>query len=69
MRIYQYIFEHYCTMNKSAVIPIEPFFDTADPDNVKFSVKNFRLDENTVKSMVCLIPFLVDVVEVEFRNN
>ena len=28
-----------------------------------------KLDDNTAKSIACLIPFLVDVVEVELKNN
>ena len=50
-------------------MPIDSFFDYTDPDSPKFTVRNLKLDDNTVKAIACFIPFLVDIVEVEFRNN
>ena len=63
------MFDHYCSLNKAATMPIHQFFDDSDPNNSKFSIKNFKLDESTTKSFVCLIPFLVDINELELRNN
>ena len=50
-------------------MPITQFFDDNDPNNNKFSIRNFKLDENTTKALVCLIPFLVEINELELRNN
>ena len=50
-------------------MPIGPFFDNSDPENPKFVIRNMKLDDSSVKALACLIPFLVEIVEVELRNN
>ena len=69
MKLIQNVFDHYCALSKAASMPIQQFFDDSDPNNSKFSIKNFKLDESTTKSFACLIPFLVDINELELRNN
>ena len=69
MKTIQKVFDYYCQLNKAVSMPIAKFFDDSDPNNPKFSIKNFKLDENTVKALACLIPFLVDINEVELKNN
>ena len=65
----QNVFDYYISWNKAASVQLAQFFDDTDPTNYKLSVKDFKLDENTAKSIACIIPFLVNVQEVEFRNN
>ena len=50
-------------------MPIGSFFDYSDPENPKFAIRNMKLEDSQVKALSCLIPFLVEIVEVEFRNN
>jgi len=36
---------------------------------MKLSYKNYHLDEMTSKALACLLPFLVNVSELELFNN
>ena len=69
MALIQEVFDYYCAIHKAVTIPLKQFFDEEDPNNVKFSIKNLKLDEEMAKSFACIIPFLVDVNELELRQN
>ena len=69
MKRIQSVFDYYCTEHKAAKVALASFFDDNDPKNYKFSIKNFKLDEGTTKALACIIPFLVDVNEIELKNN
>ncbi len=65
----QNVFEHYCVEMKAAPIPIGQYIITGDNKIRKLTLKNFNLDEATTKSLACIIPFIVDIEEMEFSNN
>ena len=69
MELKQKVFDFYIAFNKAATTPISQFFDNSDPSSYKLSIRNYNLDDNTAKSIACIIPFLVDLDEVELRNN
>jgi hypothetical protein len=54
---------------KAAPIPIGQYIITGDNKIRKLTLKNFNLDEATGKSLACIIPFIVDIEEMEFANN
>ena len=37
------------------------YLDATDPSSVKLSIKNIKLDDNTAKTLACIIPFLVEI--------
>ena len=54
---------------KAAPIPIMNYIISGDNKIRKLSVKNFTLDEGQAKALACIIPFIVDIEEMEFSNN
>lgn len=54
---------------KAAPIELSSFFVFDDPNCHKISFKNFQLDEQTIKALILILPYLVDFVEIELYNN
>jgi len=54
---------------KAAPIPIGQYIVASDNKIRKLTLKNFNLDEATTKSLASIIPFIVDIEEMEFSNN
>jgi hypothetical protein len=69
MKLVQNVFEHYCVEMKASPIPIKGYIVAGDNKVRKMSFKNFNLDEATVKALACVIPFIVDLEELELSNN
>ena len=65
-RIIQLIFEFYCQELKAGPIPINDFISWMENGWMKLKFKNYMLNEPTIKAMACVIPFIVNVKEVEF---
>ena len=63
------MFNYYCDWNKSARLNIEDHIDDRNPVNTKLSFKNFKLDDNLAKAIVCILPFMLEINEVELLNN
>ena len=63
------MFDYYCDVHKAPPQPIAEWFDTSDPKNTKFSVKNRKIDDNTTKAIACILPFLLDINEVELKST
>jgi len=70
-RIIQLIFEFYCLELKAGPIPINDFIHTLEDGFgwMKLKFKNYILNEPTLKAIACVIPFMVNVKEVEFQTN
>ena len=60
------MFEHFCIENKAAPIILSEYFDKSDPQCTKLTFKNIQMDEQTLKSIACIIPMIVDIGELEF---
>ena len=65
-KIIQLIFEFYCQELKAGPIPITDFMSVADNGWWKLKFKNYMLNEPTLKAIACVIPFMVNVKEVDF---
>ena len=65
----QTVFDYYCNENKAAPVSLAHFLNYSDPQNVKLSIKNYHLDEQTAKSIACILPFMVEITELEMHNN
>lgn len=63
------MFEHYCVEMKAAPMPIGTYIVLGDNKIKKITVKNYNLDEATAKALACVIPFIIDIEEMEFSNN
>ena len=50
-------------------MPLEDWLDFSDPQNTKLAIRNYKLDDNTIKAIACILPFMLDVNEIEFRSN
>jgi|688.fasta_scaffold338702_3 hypothetical protein len=40
-----------------------------DNNRIKFSMKNYTLDDNTAKALCMTLPFMIEVQELELLNN
>ena len=49
---------------KAAPIQLAPFFNYDDPNNPKFSIRNHHLDDQTVKALALVLPYILDINEV-----
>ena len=65
----QQVLDHYCTETKAASMQLTQFLDYTDPNNVRLSIKNYHLDEPAAKAIACVIPFMVEISELEMQNN
>jgi hypothetical protein len=54
---------------KAAPMPIGTYIVLGDNKIKKITVKNYNLDEATAKALACVIPFIIDIEEMEFSNN
>ena len=48
---------------------LDQFYNYDDPKNTKLSIKNYQLDDQTVKAIACVLPYIHDITELEFHNN
>ena len=64
MDFIQNVFDYYCDLNRAPSQPIADWFDESDPNNTKFAIRNHKLDDNTIKAIACILPFLLDINEV-----
>ena len=64
----QNVFDYYCTLNRAATRNIKEYFDDSDPNCYKLSIKNVQLDDNSSKALACIIPFLINITELELRG-
>ena len=46
-----------------------PFYNYDDPNNIKLSIRNYQLDEQSVKALALVLPFIHDIDELELNNN
>ena len=65
----QNIFEYYCYELKAAPIILTQFYNYDDPKNTKLSFRNYQLDDQTVKALAMVLPFITDITEIELNNN
>lgn len=65
----QNIFEYYCYELKAAPIILSQFYNYDDPANTKLSFRNYPLDDQTVKALAMVLPFITDITEIELNNN
>ena len=65
----QSVFEFYCMECSAAPLILTQFMNYSDPNNVKLSIKNYHLDEPTAKALACVVPFMIEVTELELHNN
>ena len=49
-------------------VKLQDYIDDSDPTVLKLSVKN-NISDGLAKSFACIIPFLINIEEVEFKNN
>ena len=54
---------------KAAPLHLAKFFNYDDPNAYKISFKNINLDEQTMKAIIMILPYMLDFVEIEFFNN
>jgi len=54
---------------KAAPINLASFYNFDDPNCYKISFKNFQIDEQTMKALIMILPYLLDFVEIELFNN
>lgn len=48
---------------------LHKFYNYDDPNCPKISFKNINLDEQAMKAIIMIIPYMLDFVEIEFFNN
>lgn len=48
---------------------LSQFYNYDDPNSPKISFKNINLDEQVMKSIIMIIPYMLDFNEIEFFNN
>ena len=65
----QNVLDYYCNEYKAAPVPLASFLNYTDPNNVKLSIKNYFLDEPTAKAIACVLPFMLNITELELHNN
>lgn len=65
----QNIFEYYCYELKAAPIILLNYYNYDDPKNTKLSFRNYQLDEQTVKAIAMVLPFITDITEIDLNNN
>ena len=54
---------------KAAPIDLSKYYNETDPDNIKFQIKNYNLDDQTAKALALTIPFILEVKEIDLSNN
>ena len=54
---------------KAAPIDLSKYYNETDPDNIKFQIKNYNLDDQTAKALALTIPFMLEAKEIELSNN
>lgn len=54
---------------KASPVPIGNYIVLGDNKIKKITLRNFNLDEATGKALACIIPFIIDIEEMEFSNN
>jgi len=54
---------------KASPVPIGNYIVLGDNKIKKITLKNYNLDEATGKALACIIPFIIDIEEMEFSNN
>ena len=65
----QIIFEYFCLEFKAAPLTIKKFMEPQENGWQKLSFVNYALNEPSSKAIACILPFLVNVEEVEMDNN
>jgi hypothetical protein len=65
----QLIFEYFCSEFRAAPLHISKFLHKKESGYYKLQFKNYHLNNQTAKSIACLIPWLVQVNEIEFDKN
>ena len=63
------MFEHYCYELKAAPIILFNFYNYDDPKNTKLSFRNYQLDEQAVKALAMVLPYINDITEIDMNNN
>ena len=54
---------------KAAPIELYKYYNETDPNNIKFQLKNYNLDDQTAKALALTIPFMHEITEIELSNN
>ena len=54
---------------KAAPITLAKFYNYDDPNTTKLSFKNYQLDDMTVKAIALVLPFILDITEIEMANT
>ena len=54
---------------KAAPIKLSQFYSYDDPKHTKLSFRNYQLDDPTSKALALVLPYIHDIVEVDFGNN
>jgi hypothetical protein len=63
------MFEFYCIEFKAAPLEIKNHMLRKETGAWKLAFVNYALNEPTLKAIACVLPFLVQVDEVEFSGN
>lgn len=50
---------------KAAPLILSQFYNYDDPNNPKISIKNYQMDEQTVKAFVLILPHMIEFNELE----
>lgn len=62
------MFEYFCSEMNAAPIKLTDYFVTENKAR-KLQIKNYNIDEPTAKSIALIIPFILDIEELELSNN
>jgi len=54
---------------KAAPIKLAQFYNYDDPKNTKLSFRNYQLDDQTVKAIALVLPYILDITELEMANT
>ena len=54
---------------KAAPIDLSKYYNETDPDNIKFQLKNYVLDDQTAKALALTIPYMHEIKEIDLSNN
>jgi len=54
---------------KAAPLELSQFYNYEDPNNWKISIKNYQMDDHTVKAFALILPYMLDFNELELVNN
>ena len=65
----QNVFDYYCKECDASSFKLIDLYDDEDSSSVKLSLKNFQLDDNQVKALALVLPYLHDIHEIDFNNT